>query len=156
MLRSSSSAIVVSSIGLGLLGRHVEDARTFLRLGVPIGFLAAVLLAFPTGDQQGKLVARHQPVTLAAMEGLFHTVEGAPLVLVGQPDMERLELDNPLHVPRLLSFLTYQRWGAEVKGLTDFPRGDWPDNIPLCTTRTTSWSDSTTGAVLASRRGLSQ
>ena len=128
-----TSAVVVSSIGAGylLLGRHAEDARTFLRLGVPVGFLAAVLLAFPTGDQQGKMVARHQPVTLAAMEGLFHTVEGAPLVLVGQPDMERLELDNPLHVPRLLSFLTYQRWGAEVKGLTDFPRDDWPDNIPL-------------------------
>jgi cytochrome d ubiquinol oxidase subunit I len=128
-----TSAIVVSSIGAGylLLNRHVEEARTFLRLGVPIGFLAAVLVAFPTGDQQGKMVAHNQPVTLAAMEGLFHTVEGAPLALVGQPDMERLELDNPLHVPRMLSFLTYQRWGAEVKGLTDFPRGDWPDSIPL-------------------------
>jgi len=128
-----TSAVVVSSIGAGylLLHRHVDDARTFLRLGVPVGFLAAVLVAIPTGDQQGKMVAHHQPVTLAAMEGLFQTVEGAPLVIVGQPDMERLELDNPLHVPRLLSFLTYQRWGAEVKGLTEFPRGDWPDNIPL-------------------------
>lgn len=128
-----TAAIVVSSIGAGylLLGRHADDARTFLRLGVPVGFIAAVLLGFPTGDQQGKMVARHQPVTLAAMEGLFQTLEGAPLVLVGQPDMERLELDNPLHVPRLLSFLTYQRWGAEVKGLTDFPRDHWPDNIPL-------------------------
>jgi len=45
--------------------------------------------------------------------------------------MDRLRLDNPLHVPRLLSFLTYQRWGAEVKGLDAFPREDWPDNIPL-------------------------
>lgn len=128
-----TAAIVVSSIGAGylLLGRHADDARTFLRLSVPLGFVAAVLLGIPTGDQQGKMVAQHQPVTLAAMEGLFHTIEGAPLVLIGQPDMARLELDNPLHVPRLLSFLTYQRWRAEVKGLTDFPRGDWPDNIPL-------------------------
>ena len=128
-----TAAIVVSSIGAGylLLGRHADDARTFLRLGVPVGFIAAVLLGFPTGDQQAKMVAQHQPVTFAAMEGLFHTVEGAPLVLIGQPDTERLELDNPVHVPRLLSFLTYQRWGAEVKGLTDFPRDHWPDNIPL-------------------------
>jgi len=44
--------------------------------------------AIPTGDQQGKMVAHHQPVTLAAMEG-SQTVEGAPLVIVGQPDMER-------------------------------------------------------------------
>jgi cytochrome d ubiquinol oxidase subunit I len=128
-----TAAIVVSAIGAGylLLARHLEDARTFLRLAVPVGFLASILLAFPTGDQQGKLVARHQSVTLAAMEGLFHTTEGAPLVLVGQPDMARLELDNPLQVPRMLSFLTYQRWGAEVKGLTEFPRDDWPDNVPL-------------------------
>jgi cytochrome d ubiquinol oxidase subunit I len=31
----------------------------------------------------------------------------------------------------MLSFLTYQRWGAEMKGLTDFPRDDWPTNVPL-------------------------
>jgi cytochrome d ubiquinol oxidase subunit I len=128
-----TSAIVVSSIGAGylLLNRHEDDARTFLRLGVPVGFVAAVLVAIPTGDQQGKMVARHQPVTLAAMEGLFHTVQGAPLAILGQPDMERLELDNPLEIPRMLSFLTYQRWGAEVKGLTESPRSDWPDNVPL-------------------------
>ncbi len=128
-----TAAIVVSSVGAGylLLGRHGVAARTFLRLGVPMGCAAAVLVAFPTGDQQSKLVARHQPVTFAAMEGLFRTVEGAPLVLIGQPDMARLELDNPLHVPRMLSVLTYQRWSAEVKGLMEFPRQDWPDNVPL-------------------------
>jgi cytochrome d ubiquinol oxidase subunit I len=34
-------------------------------------------------------------------------------------------------IPNALSFLTYQRWGAEVKGLRDFPRDLWPDNVPL-------------------------
>jgi cytochrome d ubiquinol oxidase subunit I len=128
-----TASVVVSSVGAGyrLLDRHHEAAHTFLRLGVPVGFVAAVLVAFPTGDQQSKLVARYQPVTFAAMEGLFRTVEGAPLVLIGQPDMTRLELDNPLHVPRMLSFLTYRRWHAEVKGLAAFPREDWPDNVPL-------------------------
>jgi cytochrome d ubiquinol oxidase subunit I len=80
---------------------------------------------------QGKNVATYQPVTLAAMEGLFETKEGAELIIIGQPDMEKLEIDNPLHIPRLLSFLTYNRWGAEVKGLDAFPRENWPDNIPL-------------------------
>jgi len=128
-----TAAVVVAGVGAGyvLLGANVEDGRTFLRMGVPAGLVATVLMAFPTGDGQGRLVAHHQPVTLAAMEGLFETVEGAPLAILGQPDMDRLRLDNPLHVPRLLSFLTYQRWGAEVKGLDAFPREDWPDNIPL-------------------------
>jgi cytochrome d ubiquinol oxidase subunit I len=53
------------------------------------------------------------------------------MALIGQPDMEKLELDNPIHVPGMLSFITYKRWGAEVKGLDAFPRDQWPDNIPL-------------------------
>jgi cytochrome d ubiquinol oxidase subunit I len=65
------------------------------------------------------------------MEGLFETREGAPLVLIGQPDMEKRRLDNPLHVPKMLSFLTYLHWGAEVKGLDAFPENTWPTNIPL-------------------------
>jgi cytochrome d ubiquinol oxidase subunit I len=77
------------------------------------------------------MVADHQPVTLAAMEGLFDTSAGAPIVLVGQPDTDNLKLDNPIVVPKALSFLTYRRWEAEVKGLNDFPRDQWPDNIPL-------------------------
>jgi len=31
----------------------------------------------------------------------------------------------------MLSFLTYQRWNAEIKGLNDFRRDQWPDNVPL-------------------------
>ncbi len=65
------------------------------------------------------------------MEGLFETGEPAGLVLIGQPDMTTLQLDNPLEVPGVLSFLTYRRWNARVEGLTSFPREDWPDNVPL-------------------------
>jgi len=70
-------------------------------------------------------------VTLAAMEGLFETEKGASLAILGQPDVEKMKLDNPFTIPKALSFLTYQRWEAEVKGLRDFPRDQWPDNIPL-------------------------
>jgi cytochrome d ubiquinol oxidase subunit I len=88
-------------------------------------------MGFPTGDQQGKNIARMQPPTLAAMEGLFETAQGAPLAILGQPDVENRRLDNPLVVPRALSFLTYQRWDAEVRGLNSFTPDRWPDNIPL-------------------------
>jgi len=103
----------------------------FLRVGVIAGLIASLVVAFPTGDAQGKNVAEHQPVTLAAMEGLFETREGAHLTLVGQPDMEKLRMDNPIHIPNMLSFLTYYRWNAEVRGLDAFPRDRWPTNIPL-------------------------
>ena len=65
------------------------------------------------------------------MEGLFETKEGAYLTLIGQPDMEKMKMDNPFHIPKMLSFLTYYRWNAEVKGLDAFPKELWPTNIPL-------------------------
>ena len=99
-----TAGFVMASIGAFylLVGRHVEYGRTFVRLGAVAAGVASILMLFPTGDMQGQNVARHQPVTLAAMEGLFETQEGAPVAIVGQPDMEKLRLDNPLYIPRLL------------------------------------------------------
>ena len=77
------------------------------------------------------MIAENQPVTLAAMEALFATQPGAPLVLIGQPNVEEQKIDNPVIVPNALSFLTYRAWKAEVKGLDAFPQNDWPTNIEL-------------------------
>lgn len=110
---------------------HQEYGRIFVRVGVTVGVLAAVLQLFPTGDGQGVMVTKHQPATLAAMEGLFHTQQGAPLAIFGQPDVPNQLLDNPMVVPRGLSFLTYRAWTARVDGLDHFPQSDWPDHIEL-------------------------
>jgi cytochrome bd ubiquinol oxidase subunit I len=92
---------------------------------------ASLLQLFPTGDQQGVMIARYQKPTLAAMEGVFTTEHGVPLAILGQPDVENRRLDNPLVIPRALSFLTYREWTAEVKGLDSFPQSEWPDRISL-------------------------
>jgi len=128
-----TGSFVMAAVGAFYLlnGKHVEPGRIFVRIGVAAALLFSLLQAFPTGDTQGKMVAQHQPVTLAAMEALFQTDTGAHLVILGQPDMEKLRLDNPISIHGLLSFLTYKRWNAEVKGLDAFPRETWPDNIPL-------------------------
>jgi cytochrome d ubiquinol oxidase subunit I len=128
-----TGAFVMSAVGAYYLlaKRDIEYGQIFVRIGVAAGLIAAVLVAFPTGDGQGKNIALHQPVTLAAMEGLFETKEGAHLTLIGQPDMDKLKMDNPIHIPKMLSFLTYFRWNAEVKGLDAFPKDQWPTNIPL-------------------------
>ncbi len=137
-LHNMSGSVITASVvmaGIGalylLLGRHQEYGRTFVRLGVIAGVVAACFQLFPSGDAQGRNVARYQPTTLAGMEGLFESRHGAPIVIVGQPDMDELRLDNPISVPRALSLLTYRRWTAEVQGLKAFPREDWPDNVPL-------------------------
>jgi cytochrome d ubiquinol oxidase subunit I len=137
-LHNMTASVVTASFvmaGLGafylLTNKQPKYGRIFVRVGVIAGVTATILMIFPTGDAQGKMVAQHQPVTLAAMEGLFETAKGAPIALVGQPNTDRLQLDNPIEVPYVLSFLTYERWNAEVKGLKDFPQNLWPDNIPL-------------------------
>jgi cytochrome d ubiquinol oxidase subunit I len=137
-LHNMTAAVVTGSFVMASVGafyllhkRYETCARIFCRTGVIAGVIACLVLLFPTGDQQGRNIAAYQPVTLAAMEGLFHTQRGAPLVLVGQPDTDKMKLDNPLVVPRMLSFLTYRRWTAELKGLDEFPPENRPDNIPL-------------------------
>jgi cytochrome d ubiquinol oxidase subunit I len=128
-----TGSFVVASVGAYyvLAQKHADEGRRSLRTGIISGIIASVFVIFPTGDGQGKNVALHQPPTLAAMEGLFETKEGAPLVIIGQPDMDKLRLDNPIHIPKLLSFLTYNRWNARVRGLDTVPRENWPDNVPL-------------------------
>ena len=114
-----------------LKDRHHAVARKGLTMGVVMGCLASILAAFPTGDIQAKLVYHHQPVTFAAMEGHFKTEDGAGLVILGQPDLEKMQLDNPIVLPKMLSFLTHARWNAPVTGLADFDRNLWPDNVEL-------------------------
>jgi len=128
-----TASVVVASVGAYYLleKQHEEFGRIFVRTGVIAGVLSSVLIAFPAGDRQGKMVARFQPATLAAMEGLFTTTKAAPLAIIGQPDTEKKRLDNPAVVPGFLSILTYRHWSAEVKGLDAFPPDQVPDNIPL-------------------------
>jgi cytochrome d ubiquinol oxidase subunit I len=128
-----TASFVMASVGAFYLlnNKHIEQAKNFIKIGVLVGTVCTMLQIFPTGDQQGKMTAIHQPATLAAMEALFDTENGAPLVLVGQPNIAEQKLDNPIVIPKMLSFLTYQRWNAQIKGLKDFPKDQLPDNIPL-------------------------
>ena len=128
-----TAAVVMAAIGSFYLlsGRHTSYAKTFLRIGVVAGAIGCVLLIFPTGHGNAKQVFDHQPIKGAAFEGLFKSERGAGLFLIGQPNMETLTIDNPLTVPRALSFLLYADLGARVKGLDAFPRENWPDNLPL-------------------------
>jgi len=128
-----TGCFVMAAVGaFYLLTKRDEGyGRIFVKGGVLVGAVAAVLQLLPTGDMQGKLIAQHQPITLAAMEGLFDTQDGAPLVILGQPDVQKRKLDNPLEVPRMLSFLTYRKWSGHLLGLDAFPEDQWPDTIAL-------------------------
>ena len=128
-----TGAFVMAAVGAFYLleNKFIEHGRIFVKTGVIAGCLFSILQLYPTGDAQGKLVTTYQPATLAAMEGLYRSQPGAPIVIMGQPNEREEKIDNPVEVPKMLSMLTYRRWDAHVRGLDDFPRQDWPDNIPL-------------------------
>jgi cytochrome d ubiquinol oxidase subunit I len=128
-----TGSFVIAGVGAYyvLSRKHLEQGKLFLRTGLIVGAVASVLQLYPTGDGESRQVWRYQPIKGAAMEGLFHTEQPAAITIVGQPNMETLRIDNPVKIPGALSLLTYQRFGAEVRGLTTFPRDQWPDMVPL-------------------------
>ncbi len=128
-----TGAFVMSAVGAYYLLENKREAygRIFLKVGVIAGILSTIAIIFPTGDLHGKYVARHQPAAIAAMEGLFHTEKGAGIVLMGQPNEETQQIDNPIVVNNVLSFLIYGTTKAEVTGLDQIPRDQWPSALPL-------------------------
>ena len=126
-----SGAFVVAGTGAyyQLRGVHRWQAHVYLRWGVTLGLIASVIVAFPTGDHQAKLVARNQEVALAAMEGRFNSGPMAPITLIGQPNVVERRLDNPIALPGVLSFLAYGTFHADVRGLAAFPEDTWPTSI---------------------------
>jgi cytochrome d ubiquinol oxidase subunit I len=133
-----SGAVITGSFVMAAVGafyllerKHEEQARIFVGVGVVAGVIFSCIQVFPTGDLHGKYMAKHQPATTAAMEGLWKTERGAGLTIMGQPDVEKQRIDNPLVVNKMLSFLIYGTTVAEVQGLDKVPREDWPTNIPL-------------------------
>ena len=137
-LHNQAAALVTGSFAVAGLGAfytlcktHPDHARLYLRWGTTVGLVASVLVAFPTGDQQAKMVARHQEPALAAMEGRFESGPMAELTLIGQPNVRERRLDNPIKLPGVLSFLAYGTFHSNVRGLNDFPKDQWPENIEL-------------------------
>jgi cytochrome bd ubiquinol oxidase subunit I len=128
-----TGSFVVTAVGAfyALRALHQTQARLYLRAGTLAGLVASLVVAFPTGDQQAKMVGRHQPVTLAAMEGRFVGGPVAGVAVIGQPNTVTRRLENSIEVPGALSFLAYGTFQSYVHGLEEYPEDTWPDNIEL-------------------------
>jgi cytochrome d ubiquinol oxidase subunit I len=128
-----TGSFVVTAIGAlyTLRKLHPTQARLYLQTGTLTALAASVLVAFPSGDRQAKMVAKYQPATLAAMEGKFQGGDWAGVAIIGQPNVAEHRLDNPIEAPGALSFLAYGTFQSFVHGLDEYPRQDWPDNLEL-------------------------
>jgi len=126
----AATGFAVAGIHAFFLLRDPANAfhRRALEIALIVGAPAAMLQPI-SGDIAARNLARHQPVKLAAAEGLFRTQQGAPLSLGGWPDVERRDTRFALEIPRGLSLLAFHDLDARVQGLDAVPQDEWP-NVP--------------------------
>jgi len=111
--------------------RGGEVAKRALKLGAVASLATSVLALFPTGHLHAAQVAQTQPEKFAAIEGLYESYEGAPLVLFAVPSTPPPRLHATIEVPNLLSWLAFGDPDAVVKGLHDFPKDQVPKGAEL-------------------------
>ena len=123
----ASVGVAVAGVHARLLLRQPGDPfhRRAFAIASAVG-LSASLLQPAAGDWAGRVVARTQPVKLAALEGQFETAAYAPLRIGGIPDPESRRTRFAVEIPGGLSILAHGDPSALVRGLNEFPRDLWP------------------------------
>ena len=105
-------------------GSHFHRCALGLALAVAC---ISIPLQILSGDLSARAVGRLQPAKLAAMEALYRTQKGAPLLIGGLPDDAKYTTDHALVIPRGLSLLLANSASARVTGLEEYPRENWPN-----------------------------
>lgn len=124
----------LQAVGFAVAGIHAYlllkgKARDLhlMALKIALGFGAVASLLQPmAGHFAAQRVAEYQPAKLAAMEGHFKTDTFAPLYIGGIPNVEKQIMEWGIPLPGMLSFLAFNDFSAEVKGLDQLPREYWP------------------------------
>lgn len=109
-----------------LRGDRSEYNRRALVLGMAVGIIF-IPLQIITGDLSARFLAHNQPEKFAALEGQFETERGAPLRIGGIPDSKDRTTRYAIEIPKLGSFLAFEDFNAEVRGLNDFPEDEIPE-----------------------------
>ena len=109
--------------------RERQMATRSIAVASLFGLVASLVTAY-SGDRSGAIVARLQPMKLAAMEALYDGCEGAPLTAVGilRPESQRTSDDDAFYfkvdIPKMLSIMSFRDAEAYVAGINDLLRGN--------------------------------
>jgi cytochrome d ubiquinol oxidase subunit I len=108
-----------------LRGRATRYQRVAFTLAFSVAAATAPLQVV-VGDWAARYVAEHQPVKLAAIEGLGRTRTEAPITLGGWYDEASGEVRGGISIPGALSFLVRRDTSAEIAGLDAVAPADRP------------------------------
>ncbi len=122
-----TTAFTVGGIGAFYLWRrrHIRHARVMLGMAMIMAVFVSPLQLL-LGDMHGLNTLEHQPVKVAAMEGLWETTSGAPLLLFGWPDEQEETTRYAVGLPKLSSLILTHHLDGEVKGLKAWPPNERP------------------------------
>ncbi|KRS21265.1 cytochrome D ubiquinol oxidase subunit I [Alishewanella sp. WH16-1] len=124
MLLASALTVCFLVAGISAYRLYRGDNKKAPRLTLKTALFTAAVLA-PTqafvGDLHGLNTLEHQPQKIAAMEGIWHTQQGAPLVLFAIPDAETQTNRFALEIPKLASLILTHDLNGELKGINEFP-----------------------------------
>src|SRR5467141_2853448 len=123
-----TASFVVAGLSAWRLLRAGEDAsaRNTLRTGLVVAAVLAPLQIL-VGDLHGLNTLEHQPAKIAAIEAIWKTEKGVPLVLFAVPDDERRRNDFAVEIPKGASLVLRHDAEAEVQGIEAFV----PDAAPV-------------------------
>jgi cytochrome d ubiquinol oxidase subunit I len=129
VLLASYQATTFAVAGVHAVVLLRRPASQLFRKGFAVALAVACVTAVLqpiSGHHSAQALATDQPLKLAAIEAHFETTKGAPIQILGVPDVEAGEVNYAIKIPRALSILAFNDPSAEVKGLAAFPREEWP------------------------------
>lgn len=105
------------------------DPKPAPRLALKVAVFATAILIplqIVLGDMHGLNTLHHQPAKIAAMESVWHTEQGAPLVLFAIPDEKTQSNKFAIQIPNAASLILLHDFNGEIKGLNEFPNAHPP------------------------------
>lgn len=126
-LLGSFLVLSVSSYYL-LRKKHLKFAHFNIKMGLATA-MVGLLLQLWSADSTARGVVKHQPIKLAAMEGVFDTVDYTPFSVIGIMDLKSEKVVG-VKIPGLLSLLSFHNLKTPVRGLKEFAKSEWPTNVP--------------------------
>jgi cytochrome d ubiquinol oxidase subunit I len=112
-----------------LKGDDKKAPKLTLKIALSVAMLLTPVQIF-LGDMHGLNTLEHQPQKIAAMEGIWHTEKGAPLLLFAIPDEKQKTNHFELAIPKMASFILTHDFEGEIKGLNEF-EGNHPPVAPV-------------------------
>lgn len=112
-----------------LRGDNKRAPKLTLKIALTAAMILTPLQAF-VGDLHGLNTFEHQPQKVAAMEGVWQTEKGAPLLLFAIPDEEERTNHFEIAIPKMASFILTHELDGEIKGLDEF-KGEHPPVAPV-------------------------